>query len=390
MGAGVHYALPPMTSTRVPTLQALRAHAVARSLFAPTTLPAALRRMGYVQADPIRAPARAQDLILRHRVRDYRDGDLERRYPRLPVEEDALHNYGFLQRELQALLHPRTLAQPLRIERAHPKLAAPVLEFVRANGPTHPRDLDAAHGGLSVTNYWGGNSSAATHMLDTLHYRGALRVVRRDNGIRVYAVADHHQRAAADGPDGAERALRLIERLVDLYAPLPESSLRQLTMMLRYGAPHLAERLVDRSLVHAALAGGRLRGLKVDGINWIVPVAETMKRTVPDTVRLLAPFDPVVWDRRRFELFWGWRYRFEAYTPPAKRQLGYYALPLLWRDQVVGWANLRTGDDRLAAELGFAHSRPREPAFRRELDAELERMREFLMVGRVGRITYCR
>ena len=50
-------------------------------------------------------------------------------------------------------------------------------------------------------------------------------------------------------------------------------------------------------------------------------------------MRLLAPFDPVVWDRRRFEMFWGWAYRFEAYTPAAKRQLGYYALPLLWRDQ---------------------------------------------------------
>ena len=51
-------------------------------------------------------------------------------------------------------------------------------------------------------------------------------------------------------------------------------------------------------------------------------------------VRLLAPFDPIVWDRRRFELLWGWPYRFEAYTPVAKRKLGYYALPLLWRDRV--------------------------------------------------------
>lgn len=67
-----------------------------------------------------------------------------------------------------------------------------------------------------------------------------------------------------------------------------------------------------------------------------------------------APFDPVVWDRRRFELLWGWRYRFEAYTPPAKRQLGYYALPLLWCDQVTGWANLRNDGDRLAAQVGFA------------------------------------
>jgi hypothetical protein len=107
-------------------------------------------------------------------------------------------------------------------------------------------------------------------------------------------------------------------------------------------------------------------------------------------VRLLAPFDPVVWDRRRFELFWGWRYRFEAYTPPAKRQLGYYALPLLWRDQVTGWANLRHDGDRLVAEVGFAQRRPRDAAFKRELDAELERIREFLGVTKVARIAFRR
>ena len=59
-----------------------------------------------------------------------------------------------------------------------------------------------------------------------------------------------------------------------------------------------------------------------------------------DAVRLFAPFDPVVWDRRRFEMFWGWPYRFEAYTPAPKRVRGYYALPLLWRDEVIGWGNV--------------------------------------------------
>ena len=78
-----------------------------RTLFKPTTLLTAIRRLGFVQADPIRAPARAQDLTLRHRVKDYRAGDLERRYTRLPVEEDCLVNYGFLPREHLGLMHPR-------------------------------------------------------------------------------------------------------------------------------------------------------------------------------------------------------------------------------------------------------------------------------------------
>ena len=91
------------------TLDDLRRFAIARSLFPPTTLKRALHRMGFVQADPIRAPARAQDLILRHRVKNYRAGDLERRYAELGVHEDFFINYGFVTAEIQALMHPRSI-----------------------------------------------------------------------------------------------------------------------------------------------------------------------------------------------------------------------------------------------------------------------------------------
>ena len=79
-------------------------------------------------------------------------------------------------------------------------------------------------------------------------------------------------------------------------------------------------------------------------------------------MRLLAPFDPIVWDRRRFERLWGWAYRFEAYTPVAKRQRGYYALPMLWRDQVIGWGNLAVIDGRLHADFGYVDAARRGPA----------------------------
>ena len=71
---------------KAPSLGQLRRYAIARSLFKPTSLPRAHARLGFVQADPMRAPARAQDLILVHRVKDYRAGELERRYPRLAIE----------------------------------------------------------------------------------------------------------------------------------------------------------------------------------------------------------------------------------------------------------------------------------------------------------------
>ena len=81
-------------------------------------------------------------------------------------------------------------------------------------------------------------------------------------------------------------------------------------------------------------------------------------------MRLLAPFDPIVWDRRRFELLWGWTYRFEAYTPAPKRTLGYYALPLLWRDAVIGWANASVRNGRLAVADSLRRiGAPKDPRF---------------------------
>src|SRR5450432_2059362 len=122
------------------TLDDLRRFAVARSLFPPTTLGRALDRMGFVQADPIRAPARAQDLILRHRVKEgYRAGDLERLYGSLGVEEDFFTTYGFVTRAVQALMHPRPdLRGPAEGNQASPaaqrKREKMLLDFVEERG----------------------------------------------------------------------------------------------------------------------------------------------------------------------------------------------------------------------------------------------------------------
>jgi uncharacterized protein YcaQ len=105
---------------------------------------------------------------------------------------------------------------------------------------------------------------------------------------------------------------------------------------------------------------------------------------VQDQVRLLAPFDPVVWDRRRFEMLWGWAYRFEAYTPAAKRVRGHYALPLLWRDQVIGWANVSAKGGVLTPELGFVDKAPQDSAFATALDEDLQRLSDFLGITPTG------
>ncbi len=356
-------------------LETLRRHAVARSLFAPTTLMRAVRRLGFVQADPIRAPARAQDLILRHRVAGYAAGELERRYPKLAIEEDCLVNYGFLPREHLALMHPRIARQ--RWDAATRRRAADVLAFIREHGPTHPRELALQFDHGRVQNWFGGSLNATTQLLDGMHYRGLLRVVRRDAGTRVYAAAAHPP--GDDSPAGrALRAAALVDLVLRQYAPLPARGLSHLVYLLGYGAPHLAPQI--RAALHAVRDTSA--GARIDGVDWYWPADEnpaSARHRVDDGVRLLAPFDPVVWDRTRFELLWGWSYRFEAYVPAAKRKLGYYALPLLWRDRVIGWGNVSTEGARLKVELGYVQGKaPREPAFRDALGAEIERLRDFL------------
>jgi uncharacterized protein YcaQ len=357
------------------TLDDLRQLAITASLFPQTTLQRAIDALGFVQADPIRAPARAQDLTLRHRVDGYRAGDLERLYPTLAVEEDVFVNYGFVSRALQAKMHPRTVAS-LR-PTARNRRAQAILAFVRERGDVHPRDVDAhfAHG--RVTNYWGGSSNATTQLLEAMHYKGLLRVARRDNGVRVYAIHQH-----GPAPVGRDLRARCIDAVVDVavrkYAPLPAASLAYVVSRLRYAIPQWRGEL-RRALQRAR---NRLAHARVDGVEWYWPTETPPGDAVPDVVRLLAPFDPVVWDRRRFELLWGWAYRFEAYTPASKRQLGYYALPLLWRDRAIGWGNVSLQNGDLHAAVGYTAGRPpRDRAFTRALDAELERLRAFLTAG---------
>ena len=364
---------------RAPSLDDLRRFAVARTFFKPTTLPKAIAKLGFVQADPIRVPARAQDLTLRHRVLGYRAGDLERRYDRLPIEEDFFVNYGFVPHATHALMHPR-VARTLW-PAARQRQAQDVLAFVRERGVVHPAEVDAqfAHG--QAKNWFGGNSRVSTQLLDGMHYRGLLRVVRRENGVRLYAAREQ----ASDAPQVTANPSAVMDALVDVvvrkYAPLPERSLSELVSHLRLGVPQWA---VERrpALLRAK---ARLPSAHVDGLTWFWPPGEDpcSSRYVgaegAESVRLLAPFDPLVWDRRRFEALWGWAYRFEAYTPAPKRLRGYYALPLLWGQQVIGWGNVSVQGRVLNSQLGYVSgAAPRGAAFKAELQAELQRMQAFL------------
>lgn len=365
-----------MSPLKAPSLQQLRRYAIARSVFKPTTLRRAIARLGFVQADPMQAPARAQDLILAQRVKDYHAGDLERRYSRLAIEEAFFINYGFVPRETLAVLHPR--GAPRAWDAWDTRMQAraqDVLAFVRQHGRTHPKDVQT-HFDHGRIKRWGGDLSVSTHLLEGLHYRGLLRVARRKGGTRVYEAIEHPSR-----DDSAEarlaRAGQLLDVVVRLYAPLPAASLGYLCGLLRYGVPHLAAE-VREIQVHAK---DRYAHAQADGVVWFWPQGEkpgAARHRPDDRLRFLSPFDPVVWDRRRFRLFWGWEYKLEAYVPAHKRRMGHYAMPMLWGEQVLGWANLKVADGRLQHELGFAGPRPRGRAFQVALDEALHQMEEFL------------
>jgi uncharacterized protein len=255
-------------------------------------------------------------------------------------------------------------------------MAREVHGFVRERGAVHPRDVNARFQHGKTRNWFGGSSNASTLLLDGMHYRGLLRIARREGGVRIYAAADLH--LAEEPVETASAIDALVDVIVRKYAPLPAPSLRALVAHLRLAAPQWSRERADAF----RRAADRLPSADVGGVRWYWPEGESpvsSRHEPEDCVRLLAPFDPIVWDRRRFELLWGWAYRFEAYVPAPRRVRGYYAMPLLWRDQVVGWATAAAQGGCLVVQPGYVGgSAPRDAVFGTALQQDVTNMAAFL------------
>lgn len=330
----------------------------------------------FVQADPIRAPARAQDLILRQRVRGYRAGDLDRQYPALDLDEDMLYAYGFVARKLRRYLHPRPDWSRADGHYVPVGRAAEMLGFVRERGVVHPRDVQAQFGRNQVTNDWGGTSSATTKELERLRHYGLLRVADRVGGVRRYEVAP----PLGDPLEPADQLRGLVLRTARTLAPATEATLSTAVchQVLWLGKP--GTRPGGRPVIRDLLARGELDAATIDRVRYVWPADLVPVEAEPQArVRFLAPADPVVWDRKRFVQAWGWEYRLEAYKPAAQRVMGYYAMPMLWRDQFIGWANCAGADSDV--EVGFVDGAPKGAAFASALDAEIGRLKAFLTLA---------
>jgi uncharacterized protein YcaQ len=169
--------------------------------------------------------------------------------------------------------------------------------------------------------------------------------------------------------------------VINQYGPIPESSLRNLISRLRYGAPQWINlraevfKKIKKNYRTDFFANQRWYGL---------PSRMLTKKESRhyDSALLLAPFDPLVWDRLRFEIFWKWKYKFEAYTPLQNRVRGYYSLPLLWNDGVIGWANVKTNEKKVVANIGFEKSWPKAAKnFSKAIENEVFNLSEFLKLN---------
>ena len=136
-------------------------------------------------------------------------------------------------------MHPRTLK--IKSSPTRTKQAEAILAFVRERGAVHPREVDAHFSHGRVTNWFGGSSNASTQLLDHMHYRGLLRVARRDGGTRVYVAREIAaiESAATDSATAgsAFKMDALVDVIVRKYAPLPGNSLGFLVNRLQHGAP---------------------------------------------------------------------------------------------------------------------------------------------------------
>ena len=364
-----------VSACRAPTLRgaarATRSRARSRAVGDARRARSRALRLRAARPDP-RAGARA-DLILRQRVAGYRAGDLDRAYPALPLAEDFLHVYGVMPRAPRSALHPRGDASRWRVEREHPRLAR-----ARAARTSRARRDASARPGAALGRARDDRAAGA-----------ASRRRRRACSRRCTTAASCAWRAA---PAGIKR-LRAGARRPAAPPPAPR---RARALLLAAARPVRAAARADAApaRAHGAessraaddCARTRVRRASrrpptsaratVDGVRVAAACADEdpARRRRRPRARCSRRSIPIVWDRRRFAAFWGWDYRFEAYTPPRKRSLGYYALPLLWRDDVVGWANATVdGRHARASTIGFVARRRARRAFRRELDAELER-----------------
>ena len=316
----------------------------------PAATRQAVEHLGYVQIDTINVIERSHHHILYSRIPDYRRGDLAQvQSIEKSVFEYWTHALAYVGMADYRCFLPameRFRANPAsRYAAVDPADYAVLLKRIRDGGPLSIRDIDDDVL-VEKTHPWGSRKPSRA-VLRYGFFAGDLVVARRAGMLKTYDLAARHfgwarrPRAATPG----QVAEYMLRRALRSQAVVSLDS-------ICYG--NLAAKADIVPLIEAALRRRRLVPVHIDGFaklrHWVAPsVLEAAVSPVAPVVHILSPFDPLVIQRKRLSLLFGYEHRFEAYVPPAKRVLGYFALPVLVGDEIVAAIDLKT--DRQAGTL---------------------------------------
>jgi len=346
--------LPVSAALKIPSAQARRF--LRRALLLDTPAPdisTALAHLGYIQIDPINVCGRMHDLILRNRVRDYREGDLHAHIHSssrpgfehyLPVAAQPTRVTGVLvafPTDVWPFLAARIRQHRMRGGRfgrklapTHEKLAQRILAEIADRGPLTSDDIE--HDGRARSG-WGTPGRLVKHVLEILLVHGRVLISARKNFRRVYDLPERVLPAAVlNAPEVSAAATARWLVLLKLRQ-------RRLVTLTRAELPLVAD-TVQRIEVEGCPPLYCLR----EDLPALTQI-ENPKSKIQNPSVLLAPLDPLIYDRRLTSRLWNFDYTWEVYVPPEKRRRGYYALPVLAGDAIVGHVDPKA--DRAAGKL---------------------------------------
>ncbi|MGY1834572.1 winged helix-turn-helix domain-containing protein [Blastococcus sp. SYSU DS0510] len=314
-------------------------------------------RLAVVQIDSVNVLSRSHYLPAFSRLGPYPqevlDGLANRRHD---LFEYWAHEASFLPVRLHPFLRWRMAAAQeeawgtmTRVHRERPEYVASLLERVRRDGPLRAGELQEERPNLpgSMWNWHAGKAA-----LEYLFFTGALTASRRTAGFeRVYDLPERVLPAAvldAPTPERPDAVRELVRTAARALGVATETDLRD----------YFRLRPADARTAIAELAdAGELQPVEVAGWGrpaWLDPAARR-----PRWIRaraLLSPFDSLVWERPRVERIFGFRYRLEIYTPAQQRVHGYYVLPFLLGDRLVGRVDLKADRKAGALRVQAAHA----------------------------------
>lgn len=307
---------------------------------------ATISRMSLLQIDTINVVARSPYLVLFSRLGDYPPFWLDDALACGDIFEYWAHEACFIPREdfglvRHNMLQPEKMGWKYRAAwmQEHEQDIAQLLEHVRLNGPV--RSADFAHPQKGAGGWWAWKPHK--RHLEGLFTAGKLMVKARHNFQRIYDLTERVQPQWDDARDLPTREAAQRQMLLNSARSLGIFQPAWLADYYRLRNVALAPLLMQWQ------EQGEIIAVEVErlGAMWLhqslVPLLERAQAGALRATHsaVLSPFDPVVWDRKRAEQFFDFRYRLECYTPAAKRQYGYFVLPLLHRGALVGRMDAR-------------------------------------------------